>query len=56
MTEGSEPMTRLRTLEAALCWVKRVVSPALMENPCQLMMAPGLLVMLSELPAVEKLA
>ena len=56
MTEGSGPMTRLRTLDAALCWMKLVVSLAPIENPRQLMMAPGLLVMLSELPTVEKLA
>jgi hypothetical protein len=56
MKEGSDPMTRLRTLEAALCWRKRVVSLAPIENPCQLIIAPGLLVMLSELPSVEKLA
>ena len=49
-------MTRLRTLDAAFCWMKRVVSLAPIENPCQLMIAPGLLVMTSELPADEKLA
>ncbi len=56
MTERSGPMTRLRTLEAALCWMNRVVSLAPIENPCQLMIAPGLLVMLSDRPTLEKLA
>ena len=36
--------------------MKRVVSLAPIEKPCQLMIAPGLLVMLSDLPTVEKLA
>jgi hypothetical protein len=42
--EGSTPVTRLSTLESALCCTKRVVSPAPMEKDCQLMMAPGVLV------------
>jgi hypothetical protein len=49
-------MTRLRTLEAVFCWMKRVVSLAPIENPCQLIIVPGLLVMFNELPTVEKLA
>ena len=49
-------MTRLRTLEAALCWMKHVVSLAPIEKPCQLIIAPGLLVTFSDPPTVEKLA
>src|SRR5262249_29303460 len=52
-SDGSGPTTRLRTLDAAFCWMKRVVSPPAIENPCQLMMAPGLLVMLSVAPCWE---
>src|SRR5262245_9166115 len=49
-TEGSCPTTRLSTLEAALCWMKRVVSPGAIEKPCQLMIAPGVLVTFSVEP------
>ena len=50
ITDGSEPSTRLRTEEFELCWMKRVISPVPIEKPCQLMTAPGLLVMLRVLP------
>ena len=49
-------MTRLSMLDAALCWMKRVVSPLAIDKPCQLTIAPGLLVMTSERLAVAKLA
>jgi len=49
-------MTRLSTLEAALGWMKRVVSPAPIENPCHWMIAPALFVMLSDPPAVARVA
>ena len=50
MTEGSKPTTRFRTLEFAPCWMNRVASAAPTENPCQLMIVPGLLTMLSDPP------
>ncbi len=54
--DGSRPVTRFSTTLAALfCW-KRVVSPAPIENDPQLMMAPGVLVTVSCLPAVENVA
>jgi len=40
----------LRTLLAALCWMKRVVSEAPIENLCQLMIEPGEFVTLRTLP------
>ena len=54
--EGSCPTTRFSTALAAFCWMKRVVSLAPIEKPCQLMMAFGLLVTFSVLPLVAKLA
>ena len=54
--EEVPPVTRLSTaLEAPDCR-KRVISLAPIEKPCQWMIAPGVLVMLSVLPWVEKLA
>ena len=50
------PVTRFRTALEALCWMKRVASVAPMEKLCQLMMAFGLLVMVSVLPCWEKVA
>ena len=47
--------TRLSTVLEAAVWAKCVVSPAWMENFCQLMMAPGLLVTVRTLPAWLKL-
>jgi hypothetical protein len=49
-SEGVAPVTRLSTAEAAPDWTKRVVSPAAIENPPQLMMLRSLLVMVSSLP------
>ena len=43
--------TRLSTELEAEVWAKCVVSPAWMENFCQLMMAPGVLVTVRTLPA-----
>src|SRR6476469_1118529 len=42
--EGLLPVTRVRTALAASGWRKRVTSPGLMENPCQLMIVPRVLV------------
>ena len=50
MTDGSTPVTRLSTVLAADCWMKRVVSAAPIENCCQLMIAPGVLMTDSTLP------
>ena len=56
MDEGSAPTTRLSTaLEADCCW-NLVISLAPIEKLCQLMTAPGLLVIVSLLPAVLKVA
>src|SRR3989304_1652442 len=54
-TEGSRPTTRLRTLLAALCWMKRVVSAAPIEKLCQLMIEAGEFVTLRALPCRLKL-
>ena len=56
MTEGSTPTTRLSTELAADCWIKRVTSLCEIEKPCQLMMAPGVLVIVSRLPCWLKSA
>src|SRR4029079_5033605 len=53
---GSAPTTRFRTALAADGCTKRVVSPAPIENCCQLMIAPGLLVMERRPPFVENAA
>src|SRR5580692_5138617 len=50
MIEGSVPMTRLSTVLAAVCWMNVVISLGAMENAPQLMMAPGVLVMMRLLP------
>ena len=50
------PTTRFKTVEAALDWMKRVVSSAPIEKPCHWMTAPGLLVICSVLPDWVKLA
>jgi hypothetical protein len=50
MLEGSTPTTRFSTALVALCWLKRVLSTAAIENDCQFMMELGLLVTLSVLP------
>ncbi len=39
MADGSPPVTRLSTAEAAEGWMNCVSSPEPMEKPCQLMMA-----------------
>ena len=44
------PVTRLSTVLAADCWMKRVVSAAPIENCCQLMIAPGVLMTDNKLP------
>ena len=54
MAVGSWPVTRLSTVLAACCWMKRVISSRAMENCCQLMIAPGVLVMVSVPPLTEK--
>ena len=56
ITDGSGVTTRFRTLEAALCWMNLVVSLALIENPCQLMTAPGVFVIDSVVPLATTLA
>ena len=53
MTDGSTPVTRFSTWLLALCCTKRVSSPRLMLNCCQLMMAPGVLVTVKVLPTCE---
>src|SRR5581483_2809940 len=45
--EMSAPTTRFSTALEDDCWMKRVTSPAPIEKPCQLMIAPGELVTLS---------
>jgi hypothetical protein len=50
------PTTRFSTAESWLGWMKRVISLALIEKPCQLMIAFALLVMLSALPCVANVA
>src|ERR1700679_1155641 len=50
MIEGSVPMTRFKTVLAAVCWMKVVISLGAMENAPQLMMAPGVLVVMRVLP------
>ena len=47
---GSPPVTRFSTWLALDCWMKRVTSPAPMENDRQSMMALGELVMVSVEP------
>ena len=51
MSEPPAPVTRLRTVEEAAGWVKRVVSPAATLKVCQLMMAPLEFVMVRVPPA-----
>src|SRR5262245_9006098 len=53
--DGSWPTTRLSTLLEADGWMNSVRSPRRIENCCQLMIAPRLLVMLSVLPLEAKL-
>ena len=52
--EGSWPVMRFNMALAPFCWMKRVISSLLIEKLCQLMMALGLLVMLSVLPFAAK--
>ncbi len=47
---GSCPTTRFNTLLDALCWMNRVVSPALIEKLCQFRIAPGVFVIDSTPP------
>ena len=56
MTDGSTPVTRLSTWLVAFCCTKRVSSPRLMLNCCQLMMVPGVLVTVRVAPFCTKLA
>ena len=56
MVLGSVPVTRLRTLEAALCWTKRTAEFWPMLKLCQLRMAFGLFVTVMPLPTVAILA
>ena len=56
MIEGSTPTTRLSTVLAADCWMKRVVSAAPIENCCQLMIAPGVLMTDNKPPLLVMLA
>ena len=56
MLDGSAPVTRLSTALAAFCCTKRVNSPRLIPKLCQLMMAPGVLVMVSVPPLVANVA
>src|ERR1700704_916701 len=51
-----EPTTRLSTAELAEDWTKRVISLTPIEKLCQLMMALALLVIVSVLPELAKLA
>ena len=54
--DGSPPTTRFSTALVTDGWMKRVVSPAPIENRCQLMIAPAELVMLRTLPCWEAVA
>ena len=56
MADVSWPVTRFNTALCAFCWMKRVSSSALTENPCQLMTAPGVLVTFRVLPLAAKVA
>ena len=56
ISDGFSPTTRLSTWLAAFCCTKRVSSSRPMLNCCQLMMVPGVLVMVSVLPLCRKLA
>ncbi len=47
-------MTRFRTALEPYCWIKRTASLLLIEKPCQLMIALGLLVIVRLLPWVVK--
>ncbi len=47
---GSWPVMRFNTLLPAFCWTNRVISPALTEKLCQLMMVLGVLVIVNRLP------
>src|SRR5512141_1871241 len=52
ISDGLTPTTRFKTELAADCWTKRVISFWAIEKFCQLMIEPGLLVMVSRLPLV----
>ena len=56
ISEGSMPTTRFNTALADDCWMKRVVSLLPIENCCQLMIAPGVLVTASSLPWLANVA
>jgi hypothetical protein len=56
MLLGLALVTRFKTLEAALCCAKLVISFALMEKFCQLIIVPGVFVTVSVLPIVAKVA
>src|SRR5690242_13228403 len=56
MLEGFCDTTRLSTPLAAFCWMKRVISSFWIENCCQLMIAPGELVIVRLLPLEENVA
>ncbi len=56
MLDVTPPVTRLSTADAAFCCAKRVISPEPIEKLCQLMIAPGVLVTVSALPVVAKVA
>src|SRR5471030_1455040 len=53
---GSCPVMRFSTLLSPLCWMKRVISLAPIEKPCQLMMVLGVFVIENRLPCWLKLA
>ena len=56
ISEGCWPVMRLSTVLVGLCWMKRVTSPAAIENPGHWMMVPGVLVIVRTLPSCWKLA
>ena len=53
---GSCPVMRFSTALSALCWTKRVTSPALTEKLCQLMIALGVFVIVNTLPCWPNVA
>src|SRR5262245_7850326 len=54
ISDGFCPTTRLSTTLAECCWMKRVISSRAIENCAQLMIAPGVLVIVRILPSTEK--
>src|SRR3989442_12420244 len=56
MVDGFWLVTRLSTALLACCWMQRVISSLPIENCCQLMIAPGVLVIERVLPFAANVA